>query len=81
MTHYVVLLDWSSQDDCGASVIGVRHTFEEAKKLFRDTVKKEKEIIKNNGWEIYDDTNTCFDAGEDGYYAVNHSTIRIQEVM
>lgn len=81
MKHYVVVLEWSTEEDCDSNVLGVAHSLEEAKQIFNDTVEKERELAENNGWEIYEDTDVIFDAGEDGYYCSNHSKLYIQGVM
>ena len=81
MKHYVVFLEWSSEGECGSNILGVAHSFEEANKIFNNTVEEEKEIAENNGWEIYEDSDFCFDAGEDGFYAGNHSKVSIEEVV
>ena len=81
MTHYVVVLNWATEGDNGSNVLGVAHTLDEAKKIFNETLKEEKELAENNGWEIYEDEDVIFDAGEGGFYCDNHTNLYIQEVM
>lgn len=81
MKHYVVLIEWSTEGDCGSNILGVAHSLDEAKEIFNDTVEEERQLAEDNGWEIYEDTDVIFDAGEDGFYCSNHSKTYIQGVM
>lgn len=81
MRHYVVLFDYML--DCmegSVCVLGVVHTLEEAKQIFNENVKAEKEYANENGYEIYNDTDTDFDAGENGHWCENHTHLWIQGV-
>lgn len=82
MTHYIVIHDWACSDtfDREVNIIGVAHSFEEAKSLFDNAVIAEKECAVENGWEVYEDNEAMFDAGEDGYYVSNHTKLYIQMV-
>ena len=81
MKHYVVVLDWASNDDEGVNILGVTHTLEEAKEIFAKQLVEEKELADEWGWEIETDTDTEFEAYESGYYAITHSKLYIQGVM
>ena len=81
MTHYVVVLDWTSEGDNGCNVLGVAHSLADAEAIFSDAVEDEKKMAEEYGWEIYVDCDLEFDAGEGGYYNNNHSRLFIQEVM
>ena len=84
MKHYVVLCDWAVDNGCmeqGVNITGVAHTLEEAKAIFADAVVDEKQYAKENNWTVYEDTDVCFDAGEDGYYNAEHAHFYIEEVM
>ena len=81
MKHYVVVLEWCTEGDNGSNVLGVTHDFYTAKQIFNDTIEEERELAANNGWAIYEHTDTVFDAGEDGFYCNNHSKTYIQEVI
>lgn len=77
--HYIVINTWSLDSiECDSSIIGVRHTIEEAKELFNQCLKDEKEMARDRNWTIYTDTDTMFDAGEDGNYAGNHILLYIE---
>lgn len=82
MSHYVILCDWAidSMCDSGVSILGIAHSLEEAKEIFAKAVIDEKKYAKENGWEIFEDTDVCFDAGEEGFYATEHTHFYIQEV-
>lgn len=51
---------------------------EDAQKYFNELVTKEKEDIKDKeDWEISEDSETSFEAYEDGYYSDNHSVVTL----
>lgn len=80
MMHYVIVLEWSTDGDCGSNVIGVTHTLEDAKKIFNETAMEEREWAIEHEWIIYEDIDVSFDAGENGMYSDNHSRLYIQGV-
>ena len=61
-------------------VTAVAHTLEEAKETLAKAAVDEKEYAYEHGWIIYVDTDTEFDAGEDGNYAAEHTHFYIEEV-
>ena len=82
MKHYVILCD-SAVDNMGydeTHVTAVTHTLEEAKIIFAKVVVDEKQYAVDNGWEIFTDTDEEFDAGEEGFYAAEHTHFYIEEV-
>ena len=83
MKHYVVLCDWAVDHlgEQGVNITGVAHSLEEAKEIFANAVGDEKKYATENNWTIYEDSDVCFDAGEDGSYAVEHVHFYIQGVM
>jgi hypothetical protein len=80
MKHYVILSDWAVNDAEGVDITAVAHTLEEAKAIFAEKVVDEKKYAEENGWEIFEDTDVEFDAGEEGFYAAEHAHFYIQEV-
>lgn len=83
MGHYVVINEWACSgfmEDCGVNIVGVAHSLEEAKSLFNSVVTIEKDLAVENDYEIYEDEDTIFDAGEEGYYVSNHTKLYIQKV-
>lgn len=79
--HYVVVLEWSTEDEEGVQILGVEHTFDEAKKIFDEYLVKEREFVEEHGYEIDEDTSCVFCAGIMGYWKDNHTTLYIQGVM
>ena len=81
--HYVVINDWASDCNCAhdTNIITITHTLEEAQKVFNEVVATERQIAKDKGYEIYEDDDMAFDAGEDGYYTNEHTTVFIKMVM
>jgi hypothetical protein len=82
MTHYVILFDWTidHMSESGIEVVAVTHTLDEAKSIFAKRVSDEKQYAFDHGYEIYTDTDTEFDAGEDGFYAAEHAHFYIETV-
>ena len=80
MEHFIIINDWSNDYECGVTILGVAHTLEEAKEIFNNCVGDEKNHAEEHGYEIYTDYETDFDAGEDGYYAREHTRVYIQKV-
>ena len=81
MSHYVVINDWATNDAEGVDIIAVKHTLEEAKEIFNKQVTNEKEFAKEHEYEIFEDTDVMFDAGETGYWAAEHTKLYIQGVV
>lgn len=81
MKHYVVISEWASGGESGFDIIGIAHFPEEAKEIFDGQISKEKEIAEDGGYEIIEDSDTCFDAGETGFYDSEHVSLYIKEVV
>lgn len=80
MKHYVVINDWANEYESGTTILGVAHSLEEAKEIFNEFIEDEKEYARRNEFTIFDDCETVFDAGEEGYYVSNHTNMYIQMV-
>lgn len=80
MKHYVIVNDWANDYESGVTILGVAHSLEEAKDIFNKNLANEKACAEEYGFTIYNDCETVFDAGEDGYYARNHTNLYIQMV-
>jgi hypothetical protein len=80
MEHFVVVNDWAYEYESGTTILGVTHSLEEAKEIFNQSYTNEKRYAEEHGYEIYDDCETVFDAGEEGYYVNNHTNLYIQLV-
>lgn len=79
-SHYVVVLDWATEDDASTDILGVKHTLDDAKEIFAKHVAEEKQIAKDNGYAIEEENGVMFDAGIMGYWRDNHITLYIQGV-
>ena len=80
MKHWVVAIDWANNGENGLQIIVVEHSLEEARQCFQSAVKGERRIADGNGWQVYEDDDMTFSAGEDGFYTPSHTTARIIEV-
>ena len=80
MKHYVIVNDWANEYESGTNILGVTHSLEEAKEIFNESLADEKQYAKEHGFTIYDDCETVFDAGEEGYYRNNHTNLYIQMI-
>ena len=80
MEHFVIVNDWANNYENGTTILGVAHSMEEAKEIFNKQLAEEREYAEEHGFEIYDDCETVFDAGEDGYYMSNHTNLYIHMV-
>ena len=79
-SHYVVVLDWATEDDSDVQILGVAHTLDDAEKIFNEQIEEEKKIAADNGYDIDEDSGTVFCAGIMGYWRDNHITLYIQGV-
>ena len=80
MEHFIVINSWSNDYECEVTILGVTHSLEKAKEIFNANVVDEKNRAEEQGYKIYTDCETDFDAGEDGYYAREHTRVYIQKV-
>lgn len=80
MKHYVIILDWATNDDSGVNIVGVAHDMTKAKEIFASAIDDEREIAEDYGWHIEEDSDVYFEAYEDGYYSQAHTVLYIQEV-
>lgn len=78
--HYVVVLDWATEDDEGVVILGVAHTFEDAKKIFNYNLFEQKEYTEEYGYEVYTDTDVMYEAGVSGHWRTEHTALYIQGV-
>ena len=68
-------------DDCCCGIQAFQER-EDAQKCFNGFVEREKKELKNKeDWVVDEDSNTSFEAYEDGYYADNHSIIRLMAIQ
>ena len=82
MKHYAVILDWASDGERDVSVKAITHTIEEAKVIFAELVDYEKNIAKENHYDVIeDDTDSEFYAYEEGWESLEHTRLYIKEVL
>ena len=79
-SHYVVVLDWATEDDTSVDIVGVFHTLADAKENFEKYVVEEKQLARDNGYVINEENGVMFEAGIMGYWRDNHITLYIQGV-
>ncbi len=77
--HYVVVLDWATNDEANVDILGVRHTFEEAEELFNTHLEYERKLAEEKDYIITEDSRGCFVAQEEGYYSAEHTSLLIME--
>lgn len=78
---YTVLHDWSSDYEHGTNILGIFTDKNEAYDTFQNALVDEKNLAEEEGFTVETDTDVCFDAYEDGYYAKNHTTLTIEELI
>ncbi len=79
--HYVVYAEWCVDYEGGHEIIGVYHSKEEAVEVFKNRVNSDDRLLAEEyGYTIYEDSDICFDSGEDGEYVKDHIYVGIEEV-
>lgn len=79
-SHYVIVLDWATEDDGDVQLMGIAHTLDDAKEIFSRCVDGERELAVEKGYNIIEDNEMILDAGIMGYWRDNHITLYIQGV-
>ena len=79
-SHYVIVLDWATDYESAVDILGVCHTYEEAKEIFDKQLVEEKKLVEEYGYEVETENESVFDAGEMGYWCRDHITLYIQGV-
>ena len=80
MKHYVVVLDWATNDEENIEILGVKHTFEEAEELFNEHLEYERNLAAENNYVVTEHFRGCFVAQADGFYSSEHTRLLIMEV-
>ena len=81
MAHFVIVLDWATNDEENVDILGVFHTFEEAEELFNTHIEYERKLAEEKGYKVDEDFKGCFVAYEDSFYTAEHTRLYIQEVL
>lgn len=79
-SHYVIVLDWATEDDGDVQLMGIAHTLDDAKEIFSGYVDGEREFTVEKEYDIIEDNEMILDAGIMGYWRDNHITLYIQGV-
>ena len=79
--YYVLVSEWAVDYETGHELVGLYNSEDDAKTALRKRVAiDEKPLADEYGYEIYTDTDTCFDAGRSGYYIADHLYVGIETV-
>ncbi len=79
--QYVIRSEWCIDGESGDEILGVYRDYKEALKAFKQRVKtSEREDALSCNYKIFEDSDGCFEAGVEGFYATDHITLRIQEL-
>ena len=81
MKHYVIILDWATNDEQGVRICGVCHSPHKAKKIFNAHLVEEKMIADSKDYTVWEDRETLFEAGADGRWSEDHTKLYIEEVQ
>ena len=78
---FIVRTDFVCEgDDCCHGIQAYQEK-EDAQKYFNELVAKEKKELKHKeDWVVDEDSETSFEAYEDGYYSDNHSVVRLMTI-
>lgn len=77
LQHWVIVSEWSVGYDSGHEVLGVYHNENDACEALKKLSDGERKFANDFGYEIYEDTPYCFDAGKDGEYATEHTFLTV----
>ena len=61
-THYVVILNWASDEDFNCTILGVGDSYDEALSIFNEHIINEKEFAIVQGYTVVTDSEGEFDA-------------------
>ena len=78
--HSVIILDYSYGGEGNIEVLGVYHSFEDAKNAFYNFSQDARKVAEGRDWYIAEEFSSCFVAYKTGYYPSDHTRIFIQEV-
>jgi hypothetical protein len=81
--HYVLINEWALNGNYGRDIVGIAHTKEELREIFKSAEAKEREIARENKWEIFNDTKDefRFEAAETDYYPEAHTVLTVVEFI
>ena len=76
---YLLIQDYVVDSNAELKISAYK-TIKGAKTALKDAVKESKPTDKENGFEVYTDKSTEYEAYIEGYYIDNHTHIYIKEV-
>ena len=80
-TYFVILAEWCIDCEAGHTILGVYDSKEDAIEVLKTRVDTDdRPLAESYGYEVYEDSETCFDSGEDGQYVTNHIYVAIEEI-
>lgn len=68
MKHYVVIFWWDNNEAGDVEILGVCHSLDDAKEIFKRYVNAEMPYVEEDGLEIYEHTDVMFSAGDERHY-------------
>ena len=80
MKHFLIINEWASENESYFDIIAIAHSLEEAKEIFATKLEDEKEYAKEQEYEVFEESDVIFDAGEPDYYLGRHTKLYIQMV-
>lgn len=79
MEHYAIIKSTAHACDENILLLAITHSEEEARKIFLNEVKIERIFAIGHGYVFYADTETEFEAGEEGKFCENHVAVYIMK--
>lgn len=77
-THYIIVNEWAEDLEQSVTILEIAHSLEEAKEKIIPHIQLEKAYAEEKGYEIFEENEMLFDAGEKGHYAEHHTLLSIK---
>lgn len=77
MEHFVIIDETCEDGEVYINILGVTHSLEEARYIFKNDLLKAWEYASEHNFKIYDKKIAFFDAGTSENYNQNHTKIYI----
>lgn len=75
---YVIIAEWCVDYEQGHELVGCYPSEEAAKEAFADIVVDYVRSAAQNGYDVIEDTDGCFDSGMNGEYISDHIYVGIE---
>lgn len=79
--HWVLLIESTIDCDSYLSCEGVYHSQEDAVKNLKKAADSVRQEVEESGYEIFEDSEICFDAGILGDYISDHIVICVKHII